>query len=103
MQLNKDPDQFDAWQAYFNHELLRTIKNQLTSAGLTGTQIRKLTTDIGFHVCCLLDASAPFSVEGESITPMLTFSIDQEVLVHQGAPSSLHEYTHGNADELFNE
>ncbi len=101
MQLKEDSDQFDEWQAYFSYELLRTIKDQLSGAGLSDDQVREFTTKIGFHVSCLLDASATFSVDGKEITPVLTFSPDQEFLVHQGSPSSLHEYVHGNADELF--
>ena len=101
MQLKEDADQFDDWQAYFSFELLRTIKDQLLEAGLADNQVRELTTNIGFHVSCLLDASAKFSVDGAEITPVLTFSPDQDLLVHQGSPSTLHEYVHGNADELF--
>lgn len=101
MQLKEDSDQFDEWQAHFSYELLRTIKDQLSGTGLSDHQVRGLTTRIAFHVSCLFDASTTFSVAGKEITPVLTFSIDQESLVHQGSASSLHEYVHGNADELF--
>jgi hypothetical protein len=103
MQLKEDPDQFDKWQAYFSYEVLRTIKEKLLDAKLSDAQVRELTTKIGFHLSCLLDGSATFMVDGEKLTPVLTFSPGDDLLVHQGSPSSLHEYVHGNADELFEE
>lgn len=107
MKLQQDEDRYDEWQAYFSYELLRVIKEGLEQAALPAEQVRELTTRIGFDLACLIDASAPFAVEGQAITPVLTFSADadvddgQSVLLHQGAPSDLHEYVHGNADELF--
>ena len=107
MKLQQDQDQFDEWQAYFSYELLRVLKEGLEHAGLAPEQVRELTTRIGFNLSCLIDASAPFAVEGTPVTPVLTFSAvadmdgGQAVLLHQGSPSSLHEYVHGNADELF--
>lgn len=107
MKLQQDEDRFDEWQAYFSYELLQVIKDGLERATLPPEQVRELTTRIGFDLACLIDASAPFAVEGMTITPVLTFSAtgsdldDGAVLLHQGSPSSLHEYVHGNADELF--
>lgn len=101
MKLQQDENQFDEWQAYFSYELLRVIKQHLEQAALPPQQVRELTTAIGFDLACLIDASAPFEVEGTTITPVLTFSAEPELLLHQGAPSDLHEYVHGNADELF--
>ena len=101
MKLQKDEDQFDNWQACFSFELLKSIKEQLNAAGLPAKQVRDLTESIGFDVSCLIDGSAEFSIEGKTITPVLTFSAQDGVLVHQGSPSNLHDYTYGNADELF--
>ena len=101
MKLQADEAQFDDWQSYFSYELLKSIKDQLDAAGLPAEQVQELTTSIGFSVSCLVDASTEFSIEGKTITPYLTFSAKDGVLVHQGSPSHLHEYVYGNADELF--
>lgn len=103
MKLQEDEYQFDDWQSYFNFELLKSIKEQLDAAGLPAEQIQELATSIGFSVSCLIDASAEFAIEGKTITPYLTFSVEDGVLVHQGSPSNLHDYVHGNADDLFGE
>jgi hypothetical protein len=103
MQLREDLDVYDNWQSYFSYELLSVIRECLEKERLTKEQIKELTTSIGFQVSALLDASAPFSVEGKEVKPILTFSPEDEVLIHQGGPSHLHEYTHGNADQLFEE
>lgn len=103
MQLIERPDQYDGWQAYFSYEILRTIRDELVRATLPPERIRELTATIGFAVTCLLDSSTTFVVEGEAVTPVLTFSNDGEVLVHQGGPSNLHDYAFGNADLLFDQ
>ncbi|MDR2012054.1 MAG: hypothetical protein LBQ20_03215 [Rhodanobacter sp.] len=107
MKLKEDIDTFDNWQSYFSYEILRTIKDaikeELGDTSLSEEQIKELTASIGFNVSCLLDASATFSVDGTQITPVLTFTTDRELLVHQGGPTNLHEYVYGSADELFGE
>jgi len=103
VKLKEDIDTFDNWQSYFSYEVLRRIKDGLSNTPLSEAQVQELTTSIGFHLSCLLDASATFSVDGAEITPVLTFTTDGESLVHQGGPSNLHEYVYGNADELFGE
>lgn len=102
MELREDGDTFDGWQAWFSFELLRTIRDELDRAGVPNSHLRGVTESVGFAVSTLLDASSPFVVDGEVITPVLTFAAgDSEVLLHQGGPSSLHDYTFGNAAELF--
>lgn len=102
MELHEDSDTFDGWQAWFSLELLRTIRDELNRTGVPPSHQRRVTEAVGFAVSTLLDASSPFTVDDEVITPVLTFALgDSEVLVHQGGPSSLHDYTSGNAAELF--
>jgi len=101
MKLEEDYGKFDPWQAHFSFDLLQTIKDCLDKAGLPAEQVQELTTAIGFHVSCLIDGAAEFSVGGQVIVPYLTFSVEDGVLVHQGSPSDLHDYAHGNAGELF--
>ena len=102
MELREDADTYDGWQAWFSFELLRTIRDELDRAGVPPSHLKTVTEQVGFAVSTLLDASAPFVVDGAVITPVLTFAEgDTEVLVHQGGPSSLHDYAFGNAGELF--
>jgi hypothetical protein len=103
MELKEDPDSFDEWQSYFSYEILRIIKDKLSEAALPRDQVRDLSESIGFSLSTLLDGSSTFSVDGTVLTPMLTFSKDDGVLVHQGSPSDLHEYVFGNLDELFDD
>jgi hypothetical protein len=102
MELHEDADTYDGWQAWFSLELLRTIRDELDRAGVPPSHLRSVTTRVGFAVSTLLDASTPFVVDGAVVTPVLTFSAaDSDVLVHQGGPSSLHDYAFGNTSELF--
>jgi len=102
MELHEDADTFDGWQAWFSYALLRTMRDELDRAGVPPTHLRRVTERVGFAVSTLLDASTPFVVDGAVVTPVLTFAAaDSEVLVHQGGPSNLHEYTFGNSAELF--
>ncbi|SES84366.1 hypothetical protein [Thorsellia anophelis] len=101
MKLKNDNDTYDEFQNHFAYDLLQIIRQELEQSSLNQMQIRELTTNIGFNIACLLDASIEFSVQGQAITPILTFSTDNETLLHQDSPSSMHEYIHGNIDELF--
>jgi hypothetical protein len=56
---------------------------------------------IGFAVASLLDDVAGFEVDGESVSPLLTFLTGENTLEFCGGNSYMHEYVHRLLPGLF--
>ena len=101
--LVEDAERYDNWQPYFIGEIIQAVKRELEASKVPKKKLRDLTESIAFSVACIIDGSQTFEVDGEEIDPILTFSIEENELIHWGGNSSLHEYVHGVAQEIFEE
>jgi hypothetical protein len=109
MPLQRDDDAFDERQACYSYEMIATIHQALTAAGLPPDQARQLTGDVAFALAAQLDGITPMEYDGQRIRPVLTFAPDtpperesheEPTLLYSGTGSALHEYVYGNLDEI---
>jgi hypothetical protein len=78
-------DAFDRLQQALTVELLRTIKAELEKVDAPEDLVEQLTGSIGFAVTSLIDDTAGFEADGESVSPLLTF-LTGETLQSSGSP-----------------
>lgn len=71
---------FDRLQQALATELLRTIRMELEKVDAPEDLVEQLTGSIGFAVASLLDDVAGFEVDGESVSPLLTFLTGEKTL-----------------------
>jgi hypothetical protein len=69
---------FDRLQQALAAELIRTIKSELEKVDAPEDLVEQLTGSIAFVVTSVLDDVAGFKANGRSVSPMLTFQIDDE-------------------------
>jgi hypothetical protein len=109
MPLQRDDDVYDERQACYSYEMIATIHQALTAAGLPPGQARQLTGDISFALAAQLDGITRMEYDGQRILPVLTFvpdtapdrgSSDEPTLLYSSSGSALHEYVYGNLDEI---
>ena len=92
---------FDRLQQALTTELLRAIKSELEKVGAPEDMVHHLTSSIGFAIACLIDDTAGFVADGESVSPMLTFRTSEKTLEFCGGNSYLHEYVDRTLPKLF--
>jgi len=92
---------FDRLQQALATELLRTIRMELEKVDAPEDLVEQLTGSIGFAVASLLDDVAGFEVDGESVSPLLTFLTGEKTLEFCGGNSYMHEYVHRLLPGLF--
>jgi len=73
-------DAFDRLQQALTTKLLRTIRTELEKVDAPEDLVDQLTGHIGFAVASLLDDVAGFEVDGESVSPLLTFRTGEKNL-----------------------
>jgi hypothetical protein len=109
MPLQRDDDSFDERQASYSYEMIATIHQALTAAGLRPDQARQLTGDIAFALAAQLDGITRMEYDGQRIRPVITFVPDaaperepheEPTLLYSSTGSALHEYVYGNLDEI---
>lgn len=94
-------DAFDRLQHALTTKLLRTIRTELKQVDAPEDLVEQLTGHIGFAVASLLDDVAGFEVDGESVSPLLTFRTGEKTLEFCGGNSYMHEYVHRLLPGLF--
>lgn len=78
---------FDRLQQALAEELIRRIKAELERVVAPPELIEELTGSIAFSVASLIDDTVGFERNGEAVTPMLTFLIDEQKLEFAGGNS----------------
>jgi hypothetical protein len=78
---------FDRLQKALTTELLRAIKSELEKVDAPEDMVHHLTSTIGFAIASLIDDTAGFVADGESVSPMLTFRTGEKTLEFCGGNS----------------
>jgi hypothetical protein len=100
--LNIDGTKFDELQGILIGGIIEEIKSELESASLPPTQVRDLLEKISFSVAAILDGSRSVEFEGVEANPVVTFSVEGN-LVSGGGNSWMHEYVFGTIAEIYGE
>lgn len=104
MKITINSDRFDELQLRILEELIGSIRDALEEAGITDAQaLREATGSIAFSVAAIIDGSRIMELDGEPVTPVLTFAkeVDGTDLVGAEGGSWMHEYVFGTVDEVF--
>ena len=94
---------FDRLQQALAEELIRTVKRELEAVDAPSEVIAQLSESIAFSVASLIDDVAGFEVNGEEVSPMLTFLVGDDELEFAGGNSWMHEYIHRFMPVVFPE
>ena len=94
---------FDRLQQALAEELIRTVKRELEAVDAPPEVIAQLSESIAFSVASLIDDVAGFEVNGEEVSPMLTFLVGDDELEFAGGNSWMHEYIHQLMPTIFSE
>lgn len=103
-----DSDECDARHNGIVVDLVLAIQSSLSRAGLSEEQVAKLTEEIGFDICSILDGSREMIFAYEDLDderelpliPQLCFFADEKrtKLIVSRERSCMHEYVHGHLD-----
>lgn len=85
---------FDRLQQALAEELIRAVRRELEAVDAPLEVVAQLSESIAFSVASLIDDVAGFEVDGEEVSPMLTFRVGEEELEFAGGNSWMHEYIH---------
>ncbi|HVU15606.1 MAG TPA: hypothetical protein VHD32_01680 [Candidatus Didemnitutus sp.] len=98
-----DPTKFDPLQICVLDAIAADIKSGLEEAGLKGAKLQGLTENLTFAVAAVVDGSRVMQLDGEWVTPVLTFAADEkgDRLIGADGGSWMHEYAFGAAEQLF--
>ena len=103
MDLKIDSDDFCKKQEVFIGETIAVIADRLEEVGISGYQLKELTSKIAFDVACIIDDTAGLEFDGVKANPYLTFLSENEDLIHLGGNSFTHELVQGIVDAMFEE
>lgn len=108
MELSINDEEFGKRERTLAAALIRFIKEDLEKAGLSGEQVRNLTTQIAFRVTSVLDDSCFIYQRStmKPLRPVVMFADDADyhrLVTHKGVHSSMHEYVHAMVDVAFKE
>ena len=106
MKLTIDEDRFDSFQIRVLNEIIRTVRDGLKGAGVTGdSELEEFTGNIVFSIAAIVDGSRIMELDGQPVVPFLTFQTDRDgdELITANGGSWMHEYACSAVDEMFSE
>lgn len=101
MELKLDPKQFDHYQRILADEIVERIKFKLREAGLEGVVLEETTGNIASSVTSVIDGLAGIEADGVEVNPYLTFSTEDDELIHCGENSYTHDHLIGALKKAF--
>ena len=94
---------FDSKQKALTGAILRAIRNELERVETPAELVKQLTGSIGFAVTAILDNSRSVEVDGNALSPVLTFLVGEDELEFGGGNSWMHEYVYRLLPAVFAE
>jgi hypothetical protein len=103
MEINIDDREYMERQIQLVREIVGSVYTRLRMAGTPPEQARKLTTEISFDVCSIIDGSLVMYCGQKRLAPALMFADDpdyKKFLFVSGGCSWTHEYVHGMESKI---
>jgi hypothetical protein len=101
MQLQLEPEKFEAYQKLFIREIIENIMVKVVEAGVTGEKVEEITAFVAFSIASIIDDTAKIESDGVEVRPYLTFRTDEDELIHCGSNSYTYEFVEKILKELF--
>jgi hypothetical protein len=104
MEISVDKHEYTERQIQLVREIVGSVYARLRTAGIPTQQARKLTTEISFAVCSIVDGSQVMYCGQKRLAPALLFADDPDytkLLSASVAHSWTHEYVHGMEDKII--
>ena len=92
---------YDSRQQALTEAMLRAIKRELQAVDVPPELVEQLTGSIAFAVTSLLDDVASIEVEGEALSPVVTFQVAEDELAFACGNSWMHEYVYRLLPAVF--
>ena len=92
---------YDSRQQALTEALLRAIKSELQAVDAPPELVEQLTGSIAFAVTSLLDDVASVEVDGQALSPVVTFQVAEDELAFAGGNSWMHEYVYKLLPAIF--
>jgi hypothetical protein len=75
---------YDSRQQALTEAMLRAIKSELLALDAPAELVEQLTGSIAFAVTSLLDDVASIEIDGEALSPVITFQVAEDELAFAG-------------------
>jgi hypothetical protein len=89
---------FIEYQKALVSEIVRPVAKELRTLTCTEDEYKETLIRIVFNVCCVLDGTSGFEVNGKDVSPIMTFSdnsMPKGNVISCGGNSYTHEYVVG--------
>jgi hypothetical protein len=104
MEITVDNHEHEERQIQLVREIVGSVYARLRKAGIPADQARKLTTEISFAVCSIIDGSQVMYCGQKRLAPALMFADDPDctkLLSTSVGNSWTHNFVHGMEDKII--
>ncbi|WP_374012738.1 hypothetical protein [Pseudoxanthomonas koreensis] len=107
MKLSPNAETYDAMQLALTREIVESILSGLKQAGVSDrAMLEEAAGNIAFSVTAIVDGSAVMELNGESLSPVLTFchpKNEGEIITAGEGGSWMHEYVFGVLSDILDD
>jgi hypothetical protein len=104
MKIITNNEKFDSLQSCLLNEIINTVKAALEEEGASGEWLKKMTENISFRICEIIDAGHEMKCEHDFVAPFLAFydeSGESDNIIVNEVGSYLHEVVFFSTERVF--
>jgi len=104
MKIITNNEKFDSLQSCLLNEIINTVKEALEEGGASGEWLKKVTENISFRICDIIDAGHEIKCEHDYVAPFLAFydkGGESEDIIVNDVGSYLHEVVFFATERAF--
>jgi len=104
MKVITNKEKFESLQSCLLIEIMKTVKEALEKEGGSGEWLKKMTEDISFRICDIIDAGHEIKCEDDYVAPFLAFydeGGESDNIIINDVGSYLHELVFFATESVF--